>query len=239
MNTKPILFSAPMIRALLDGSKTQTRRVVKRKKFVPLDYVLSPSLLVDKWRTWWGHPEGLAVGYSQDCPYGQPGDLLWVRETFGFVSFEMAHGGARVDWTPDRPATKIAELPFGKGFYSGHVIYAADGYFDWCDEDGYDTERSFWKPSIHMPRAASRITLRIKSVRVERLNQISKEDAISEGLTRIEYKGESFGFDGGNTTGYGSATGAFRALWESINGAGSWDTNPWVWVVEFEVLKNA
>ena len=81
MKGRPILFSAPMVRAILDGTKTQTRRVVKRPKHVPLDYVLNPRLLVDAFKTWWGEPNGLSVGFSQCCPFGKPGDRLWVRET--------------------------------------------------------------------------------------------------------------------------------------------------------------
>ncbi|HHF8310330.1 TPA: hypothetical protein ACPT4W_003804, partial [Klebsiella pneumoniae] len=157
--------------------------------------------------------------------------------------------GLMIDWVPDRPATAIHEMLFGNGYYSGYAIYAVDGDFTWGDDDGYEDGRSCWKPSIHMPRAASRILLEITDVRVERLNAISPEDAESEGLERT------------NFTGFGDEPGlpsypepdvyfdplkkqwkeyppeAFAGLWESIYGEGSWQANPWVWVIEFKRVE--
>lgn len=184
----PILFSAPMIRAILDGTKTQTRRVVKRPKRTPLDYILNPSLMVDAWCVWWQNPSFERVGQTQDCPYGQPGDRLWARETW------------RVSDQPDE-----------------RIEYRADV------DPQYDGLK--WTPSIHMPRWASRITLEITAVRVERLQDISEQDAMAEGIN-----GEQL------HSAQGYAPKAFMKLWESINGPGSWAANPWVWCISFRRL---
>ena len=215
MKERPILFSAPMVRALLDGSKTQTRRVAK--EFAgrdDLDAILKR----------FPHQDG--------CPYGHTGDRLWVRETWGVVSNEWDADGNLVGWAPDRPATAVNEMRFGQGYYSGHVIYAADGSYEWAgDDDGGGEPRSAWHPSIHMPRAASRILIEVVSVRVERLQDISEADAIAEGLPWqqcTDWMGPN-----GSQRDFGPKD-AYRELWEQINGAGSWDANPWVWVVEFK-----
>ncbi len=143
---RPILFSAPMVRAILEGRKTVTRRQVKKQ--AALDCLAAGF-----------EPAFLALpGNSDLCPYGQPGDRLWVRETWGVISHDFDEQGNMIDWKPDRPATAIRELPFGRGYYSGHVIYRADGEAEWAgDDDGGGNTRSAWHPSIHMPRAASRI----------------------------------------------------------------------------------
>lgn len=216
MKERPILFSAPMVRAILDGSKTQTRRVVKPAKdknssgceMAPCEIAAE----INRFRNF------------DFCPYGAPGDLLWVRETWGNVSF-----CSEEEWTPDRPATKIHQLKFGCGYYSGHIIYRADGEFEW--ENEYGDEQSCWNPSIHMPRAASRITLEITNIRVERLNDISEQDAMAEGV-------DGANSDSAQAIGwYEKPRRAFERLWESINGAGSWAINPWVWVIEFKKVE--
>jgi hypothetical protein len=225
MKERPILFNGPMVRALLDGSKTQTRRVVR-----------------------YGMASGRSVAYQktqafQDeltpyCPYGQPGDRLWVRETWGVVSNDWDADGNLTDWTPDRPATPITEMRFGQGYYSGHAIYAADGSYEWAgDDDGGGEPRSAWHPSIHMPRAASRILLEIVSVRVERLQDISEDDCWAEGIDAVDGALDDMAIlnlaKRMNRSCHDAAP-TYAALWESINGAGSWDTNPWVWAVEFK-----
>lgn len=181
MKERPILFSAPMVRALLDGSKTQTRRVVKPRHLAQID--LSRG--------------GCVANWSKPMPYGQPGDRLWVREAF-----------ARIDGQT-RP---WIETDYRATYQHGDRLGDTLGI------------KKRWKPSIHMPRHASRITLDVAGVRVERLNDISEADALAEGIThstlndpRVEY----------------------RWLWESINGPESWAANPWVWVICFKKWEKA
>jgi len=175
MKERPILFSAPMVRAILDGSKTQTRRIVKSQSNIC-------------------------------CPFGKPGDRLWVRETFQGPLFDSDN--------------------------SKCCVYRADGGEapEYVDAD--DNLRQGWKPSIFMPRWASRITLEITGVRVERLQDISASDCYAEGCFRPDQL-KSLGSE---VTTRDNARGAYRKLWESINGADSWDANPWVWVVEFKAI---
>ncbi|HFO1715052.1 TPA: hypothetical protein ACHI9W_000272 [Klebsiella pneumoniae] len=259
MTERGMIFNSEMVRAILDGRKTQTRRIMKVQpepsKSRPGDFWFSSKKLESM-----VHVSDLVPGNSpiadchlffqgHCCPFGAVGDRIWVRETWGVVSHELDEDGRIQPWTPDRPATAIHEMPFGNGYYSGHAIYAADGDFTWGDDDGYEDGRSCWKPSIHMPRAASRILLEITDVRVERLNAISPEDAESEGLECT------------NFTGFGDEPGlpsypepdvyfdplkkqwkeyppeAFAGLWESIYGEGSWQANPWVWVIEFKRVE--
>ncbi|MED8000908.1 hypothetical protein [Pseudomonas aeruginosa] len=216
---RPILFNDQMVRAILEGRKTVTRRVVKDTGFYAIDAAIHGNDVALRER------EAL----STRCPFGQPGDRLWVRETWGVISNTWDESGNMVDWTPDRPATPIRELPFGSGYYSGHAIYAADGPMEWAgDDDGVGEPRSAWKPSIHMPRAISRILLEITAVRVERLQDITEDQAIAEGIDT-----HPMGFYGNGCI---TAGGAFLELWESINGDGRWAANPWVWVVEFRRL---
>lgn len=180
MKERPILFSAPMVRAILEGRKTQTRRVIKPQPESHLD----PDSVKGAWES----------GFIDvKCPYGQPGDRLWVRETFA--------------WLPDG---------LNADQNHGRYHYRADG--DLAVK---------WQPSIHMPRIASRITLRIKDVRVERLQDISDADALAEGVDQT------------NTSIRGYAAERFKRLWSSINGADSWHSNPWVWVIEFKKVEAA
>jgi len=222
MKERPILFNAEMVKAILSGRKTQTRRMVKFPlRDVNMGCELAGNELAGE----------VKAGDYRNCPLGQPGDQLWVRETWGVVSHAFDDDGVMIDWVPDRPATPIHELPFGNGYYSGHAIYAADGSFTWGDDDGYEDGRSCWKPSIHMPRLASRIDLLITGVRVERLNDISQEDAKSEGCC--------YGRGGGAPDLAVSPADHFPTLWESIYGIKSWAANPWVWVLEFEHVAPA
>ena len=206
---RPILFSGPMVRAILDGRKTQTRRVIKNSDHYACLTGDCPHQT---------HSECNA-DMEAECPFAKPGDRLWVRETWGLYD----ESGTPFDYSNGIPKS----LP--DGF---HVSYPAD--------DAADIVRNVfsWKPSIHMPRYASRILLEIVSVRVERLNEISVQDAIEEGVTYKDSTGKPYypprkTEDAGHVVPYY----AFKALWESINGPRSWDANPWVWVVEFKVLE--
>lgn len=220
---RQILFSAPMVRAILEGRKTVTRREVKKQ--AALDCLAAGF-----------DPAFLALPGNADlCPYGQPGERLWVRETWGVISHDFDEHGNMIDWKPDRPASAIREMRFGQGYYSGHVIYRADGEAAWAgDDDGGGDDRSAWKPSIHMPRIASRILLEITDVRVERLQDISDDQAKAEGVrlyTDHAELGEWWHVDGIDTYSADPRR-SFELLWSSVGG--DWVANPWVWVVEFK-----
>lgn len=233
MKERGMIFNSEMVRAILDGRKTQTRRIMKNQPAG--DYPDTPALIrsVDGGFQWYGH-----YGESSifNFPFGAVGDRIWVRETWGVVSHELDEDGRIQPWSPDRPATDIHEMPFGNGYYSGHAIYAADGDFTWGDDDGYEDGRSCWKPSIHMPRAACRILLEITCVRVERLNNISQEDAQAEGMELTGWRPTYSDPDSGGEvwTPYDN----FAQLWESIYGEESWKANPWVWVIEFKRISS-
>jgi len=211
MKDHPILFSAPMVRALLDGSKTQTRRVVKPQP--PAVFCKGDVAAITNGTRWAfsrlperiAHPPGLHEGIL--CPYGQPGDRLWVRETFADLR------GTGIEHRPD-PSGPLNRYAFAADHPPG--------------SNGDEARKEFgvkWKPSIHMPRAASRITLEITEVRVERLQDISRGDAMVEGCPFP------------NMAAYNDPRKWYADLWESINGPGSWDTNPYVWVIEFKRLE--
>lgn len=219
MKESQILYAGAMVRAVLADAKTMTRRVVKG----------APSLvrwnpIVVAGRAGWEDEHGRPI----ICPYGQPGDRLWVRETWSVISHSWDRHGNRVKWTPNRPATAIREMPFGNGYYSGHVIYAADGPNEWSDDDdGGGEPRSLWHPSIHMPRAACRLVLEITDIRVERLQDITFADAQAEGWPSTV---------DGNPNPYDPIT-WFKLLWEQLHGAGSWDANPLVWRISFKKVE--
>ncbi|PWC10686.1 hypothetical protein B4923_16345 [Brenneria roseae subsp. americana] len=218
MKERGIIFNADMVRAILSGHKTQTRRPVKFPVHdINMGCELAGNELAGE----------LSAGNYSNCPFGQLGDRLWVREKWGVVSHDLDASGRIQEWIPTRPATPIREMPFGNGYYSGHVIYAADGEFTWGDDDGFDDGRSCWKPSIHMPRRASRITLEITDVRVEKLKHIPRDGIIAEG-----YPAER-AIDGG----YYDPFLWYRNLWESLYGAGSWQANPWIWVISFKRIE--
>lgn len=217
MKSRPILFSGPMVRALLAGTKTQTRRIVKPQP-VANGYGYNKTTFEVSCRCDYLPPDCLLCGddYAQPfldrperrCPYGVPGDQLWVRESI-----------TRSD---------------GCAFFN-------------ADREVVRTLTAWgWKrdalPSIHLPRAHSRITLAITGVRVERLQEISEADAIAEGLKHCPPTGDRtcdawvFPDSGYDRSGlcHGEASTAYAEGWEQINGAGSWDANPWVWVVDFK-----
>ncbi len=211
MTSRPILFSAPMIRALLDGRKTQTRRIVKpQPEFVQTDRLGSVATI--------GRFTGMAEVL---CPYGQPRDSLWVREAWGMTYVDLV--------APDRPF--IVGGTWGSPARPGRppcVVFKADGAMP----DDSPSETARWTPSIHMPRWASRLTLRITDVRVQRLQEISEADARAEGAP-LELRL----LDSVRLGATASHTGGFERLWESIHGPGSWAANPWVWALTFDVIR--
>ncbi len=216
-NEKPILFKDDMIRAILEGRKTQTRRIMKPQ----------PVIDSDGWFRWDGHKpnsklgayasnhidlQAISIFVGVSCPYGQPGDRLWVRETFQgpLLSYEQAQ-----EFFNHREKFESPR----------YCQYRADGGPAPVFVNADDEERYGWRPSIHMPRWASRITLEITDVRVERLQDISEEDAEAEGADPVLVPP-----DGGD---YPHRQG-FLDLWESIYGQDSWDANPWVWCISFK-----
>lgn len=238
---RPILFSASMVRALLAGTKTQTRRVAK---------LLGAEVIEER-------PDGLdGAVFSQpwpwspqhdgwvSCPYGRPGDRLWVKETWrvgawrddGRVALDYAASPelVRTPWlTP--PAEHFRKLArqgledCDKAVRRGALAVEEhlDGRFTWP----HGGSPCRWRPSIHMPRWASRITLEVTAVRVERLQDISEADARAEGISCTNSHRWGLPETGME---HNAPTHAFRTLWESINGADSWDVNPWVWVISFK-----
>lgn len=195
---RPILFNDQMVRAILDGRKTVTRRVMKPQPMPSKSgghnwpcKVHQSMLHVERELQ---NGDGCWCGLAEAaCPYGQPGDRLWVREAWACTLVAQAPGE---EWVVYREGDNRTD-------YGGP-----------------------WKPSIHMPRWASRILLEITAVRVERLQDISNDQAIAEGIDT-----HPMGFYGNGCI---TAGGAFLELWESINGDGRWADNPWVWVIEFK-----
>lgn len=209
MHERPILFSAPMVRAILDDKKTQTRRVVNGLPAVSLVGDVRAVTDGDRWAIARSRldPRGGAAWPADPapgllCPYGVPGDRLWVRETHAFIEggqYDPMNGDYHDIYSVDGPV-KPHEFPL--------AYRADDAWQDECNSEGIS-----WRPSIFMPRWASRITLEVTGVRVERLQYIDDDDARAEGVEN---------------------RGAFAELWESIHGHGAWDSNPWVWVVSFK-----
>lgn len=215
---RPILFSGPMVRAILEGRKTQTRRIVKGKGTWAV--VDNP----DSERTWPGAEDECGDWQDFECPYGEIGNRLWVRESFCQLRREHYHDGSK----PREAFMDVYDRVNG-------CAYAADTQ---PGTDGDDARREYgykWTPSIHMPRWASRITLEITGVRVERLNDLSESDAIAEGIEPVRQIWKLYGKrQPGTAEATGQPRKSYVSLWEAINGPGSWVANPWVWVVEFK-----
>jgi hypothetical protein len=212
MTERPILFSGEMVRAILDGRKTQTRRIVKHIESHSVGKTAEHRFIDCVRLKIGGLADPGSPAHLEECPYGQPGDRLWVRES----------------WSPmdDRPELKAL----------GGVYYAVN--------ENRDSKRK-WKPSIHMPRWASRITLEITDVRVERVQDITDLDACDEGALGVDTEKVRPGYSESvrdaeqkkirPPLGPGPRE-RFEWLWDSINakrGYG-WDMNPWVWVIEFK-----
>jgi hypothetical protein len=249
MTEHGMLFSAPMVRALLEGSKTQTRRPMKPQPFA--DVIFDDT--TGEWgQFWWsadfkGDP---TVENWKDlkCPYGQIGDRIWVRETWRFGAWRD-DGRFAIDYAS---SPEITNTPWVRNnnddsgdeadlwleridseLTSKGVLSDENGIYHW--EPGQSPLK--WHPSIHMPRWASRITLEITDVRVQRLQEISAEDCISEGLIPFT-KGAvpAWRAADGEHCNYIRPRDAYRDLWKSTYGPGSWDANPWLWAISFKVL---
>lgn len=230
-----MIFNGEMVRAILDGRKTQTRRIIKDCT-VGRDPI---SKFIQIGKKFIGcYPEDVPELIRECCPYGVPGDRIWVRETW----WQAGQSHARY---PDDDEY---------GWYgSRRILFAADGNPPNEPNDHYPNglgggkfsaakPNHLWRkrPSIHMPRWASRILLEITDVRVERLNCISETDAEAEGIDMEALFDSQDCYDciaGHNMIGRPTATGAFKYLWESIYGSDSWRANPWVWVIEFKVAS--
>lgn len=243
---RPILFSAPMVRAILAGRKTQTRRVlVKRGGFSAPDHVEHTGMAVlddgrvsaafrTPWKRvveamgWGRDPTGWDYEYTWEvCPYGSPGDRMWVRETWG--QLDSAH--------PDSEGVYEPDVWTGKPRPGLPVVYRAD-------YAGHEEDGAPWRPSIFLPRWASRLTLDVTAVRIERLQSISEADARAEGCTSdMDWISKIEGVRGAAAsrvlpTRLVTARENYRWLWDEINGKRApWATNPWVWVVSFRVLE--
>lgn len=189
MRERPILMSAPMVRAILEGRKTQTRRVVKDQGL--------PCVTDAQWAD--------RIRRCCRCPYGQPGDRLWVRETL-----KASHLG--LTYAADDASAQGACADILNERYARTPPFELE-------------PRCI--PAIHMPRWASRILLEVTDVRVQRLQAISAGDAVAEGID----------LDFHDSWHPSNQVGAYRRLWESINGPGSWDANPWVWAITFRRLE--
>ena len=212
MKERPILFSGEMVKAILDGRKTMTRRVIKMVPGIleanyKGDILPLPSLV-----------EAYKKAWLTACPFGQPGDRLWVRETF----LENMGETTVQRWEKTYPYLKALEE-----WAHWRELKLRVGH-PWIGGDGRPRSGVRKLPSILMPRHASRITLEITAVRVERLKDITVTDAQAEGVTPLGVKGDGRRWRA-----------AFRELWDSINAkrkALGWDANPWVWVISFRRL---
>lgn len=230
MKMKPILFSTPMVQAILEGRKTQTRRVLKASRGKQAEWLthqllnkaiisgLGLSHEADGYGDFGvqlGHPQGGPLGFVI-CPYGQQGDILWVRETFQYYGDEEGN--------------------------IGYLYKAKEG-----DQEKLDQfHDNVWRPSIHMPKEAARIFLRITDIRVERLQDITEDDAMAEGAEPMHHRCGGFGYyeAGGEimdctclSWDHGEYYMGFKSLWESINGPDSWQSNPFCWVLSFEKIE--
>lgn len=243
-NERPVIFSGDMVRAILDGRKTMTRRVIKKAMWPFVEEVLRVN----------GHWTFEVMDGTIISPYGYPGDRLWVRETHVFESYE------------DEPKSSPDRRPIfyykgdGTEWDEPYWLYphyratdpAPDLYYEDGDGMEMDDPQCKWRPSIFMPRWASRITLEIVNIQVERVQEISRDDSFREGVEAIN----PYAIDPNLQAGWPAAfkdyqnkenfftanpIASFQTLWNSINGKSGfgWDVNPWVWVIDFKTLEDA
>ncbi|CAI8704707.1 hypothetical protein [Kosakonia quasisacchari] len=214
-----MFFNDEMVRAILDGRKTQTRRIMKvqpESNQFGLLRISDSTKRNDIGKYHWAESNATGTHARSklfSCPFGYVGDRIWVRETFSCIGNEDGHP---VDAHGNLCSRKNAQR-----IYRASAIHKPKNYGLWTSQDGFDFEGP-WTPSIHMPRWASRITLEITGVRVERLNEISEEDASAEGISGSVAR---------------DVVAAYASLWQSIYGEESWQANPWVWVIEFKRIE--
>ncbi|EGY1537788.1 hypothetical protein JHR70_000989 [Salmonella enterica] len=208
MKERGMIFNAEMVNAILSGRKTQTRRPIKWKqtRFTEIGEREDGS----NWP--WSEDTEKVCDYWHPCPYGEIGDRIWVRETFQGPLFDYEQMQSYLE-----DSSKFEKPEFCQ--------YAADGKPAPEYYDAEDNLHCGWRPSIHMPRWASRILLEITDVRVERLNSISDSDASKEGCCIADMESGDCLSD------------VFTRLWTSIYGDDSWQANPWVWVIEFKRVE--
>ncbi|HBZ7237079.1 morphogenetic protein [Klebsiella pneumoniae] len=225
MKERGMIFNGEMVRAIIDGRKTQTRRIVKGTdgavKFCKEWDINGEEIFVVLGEK--DHTGMNPVLGAISCPFGAVGDRIWVRETF---QGPLVHEELFEEYSAYPEKFETPE----------YCEYAADGGVrpEYCDLD--DNLRHGWRPSIHMPRWASRILLEITNVRVERLNSMHDVDAMREGIQNLTTCLHSdFGIPG--VVNAQHPVRAFQLLWESIYGTDSWHANPWVWVIEFKRVE--
>ncbi len=249
MKERPIIFSAPMVRAILEGRKTQERRVVKRQ-----DEVVQFGDGVKLWNGFMGW-ESVSEAVRL-CPHGAPGDRLWVREAHRYWWPDWEDPGAYPCSCRYKADETVIDLP---------VSWDEGEQFMTPEDAGLDKEPSKWRPSIFTPRWASRITLKITGVRVERLQAISEADAVAEGATMrpscngFRHANPGWSMDWSRVGEFSrfataaqrgqkapltegdisltTARYAFANFFDRVHGRGFWDANPWVWVIEFNKLE--
>lgn len=219
---RPILFNSEMVNAILSGRKTQTRRIIK----LPLiDKNMGCELAGNELAG------EVNAGDYRNCPLGKPGDQLWVRETFALLGNE---DGVCVDWQnnmvkgDEQAAARIYKASCEQK-HGDYGLYSIPDSAYWKPDTSNMKYEGSWRPSIHMPRWASRIDLLITGVRVERLQDISEQDARAEGC--------AYGKGNGEIDLAVRPENHFPTLWASIYGADGWQANPWVWVIEFERME--
>ncbi len=219
MKETPILFSTAMVQAIIAGNKTQTRRIAKPQPIIDVKsgYVLDGKGIRSPFDIHnWKEPY---TDYF--CKYNV-GDLLWVRETWADVTSAFTD------------TNKLENIAF-KSDNTVWICYDKLHYLELLGDSGIYVKK--WKPSIYMPKDAARIWLRITDIRVERLQDISEQSAAAEGIEIVNNGTKYKCYRKKSNHMYESAVTSFYSLWESINGKDSWDANPWVWVVSFDVIS--
>lgn len=243
MKERPVIFNGEMVRAILDGRKTQTRRVMKAQPESPgfgLRYISESLNNRDTGKYFWSQSDACGINKPRSkpfaCPFGQVGDRLWVRETFATLGNE---DGCAIDWDENlvkgggQEAARVyrASCEQKSGNYG---LWSIPDIADWKPHTWNVQYEGSWVPSIHMPRWASRILLEITAVRVEQLKDISQPDAIAEGgppsHPSIDAVSRDYGFPDFSRS-------WFAQTWQHIYGEESWNVNPWVWVIEFKRVR--